>query len=216
MTQTLKFLDAEYTKESLGEMTLSQLLDLHNKIATGLGKPTRDKFPDKSTAIARTWGGLLTINGLTQEENKVEKKTAKANLAKAEKAAKKATKKATSKKAAKVPAKKAPAKGTGGRALFGNDDLIKVNVTENQKRANTRAFEKMAILMKFNGKTVKQFLEQEGKNPDLDLEPGWARNEIRWCAKQGWVTIGGAKKAAAPKADKKAEAPAKTDAPAAA
>ena len=207
MTQTLKFLDAEYTKESLGEMTLSQLLDLHHKIATGLGKPTRDKFPDKSTAIARTWGGLLTINGLTQEENKVEKKTAKANLAKAEKAAKKATK--------KVPAKKA-AKGSGGRALFGNDDLIKVNVTENQKRANTRAFEKMAILMKFNGKTVKQFLEQEGKNPDLDLEPGWARNEIRWCAKQGWVTIGGAKKAAAPKADKKAEAPAKTDAPAAA
>lgn len=64
-----------------------------------------------------------------------------------------------------------------------NSRIIELLIKENPKRANSRAFEKFAIMMAMNGKTIGEFRAEEGNHPNLDIEAGWPSTEIRWAIK---------------------------------
>lgn len=67
---------------------------------------------------------------------------------------------------------------------------IKIITTENPKRRNTRAYEKFAVLMSMDGKTVKDFKAEEGKHENIDqYEVGWPRTELRWAVNAGMVKV---------------------------
>ncbi len=68
--------------------------------------------------------------------------------------------------------------------------IIRVLIESNPKRPGTRAFDKFDLLMKMNGRTIREYKGQEGQHPDLDnKEKGWASTEIRWALKQEWIKI---------------------------
>jgi len=67
--------------------------------------------------------------------------------------------------------------------------IIQILIDHNPKRPKSRAHKKFAILMKYNGKSVEEYLDQEGRHPSLDTEAGWPATEIRWALKLGLVSI---------------------------
>lgn len=66
---------------------------------------------------------------------------------------------------------------------------IKILIAENKKRPGSRAHAKYAILLKMDGKTIKDFKKEEGKHPELDTEEGWPATELRWATKLSLVKI---------------------------
>lgn len=113
------------------------------------------------------------------QSTKSEKESTKMSAAK--KTAKKApAKKAASKKTAKGSAKKASANARTpvASAKFRGDAVITVKLKENPARAGTGRHERVANLMKHNGKTVDQFLKSGGK-----------RGTLNFSAAEGWITI---------------------------
>lgn len=70
-----------------------------------------------------------------------------------------------------------------------NTKVIKLRIEENPKRPRSKAYTKFALLMKYNGKKVEAFKNQEGHHPRLDREKGWASREIRWALSQGWIKL---------------------------
>lgn len=118
------------------------------------------KFENREVAEKRTW---LVVQQLATDQKAAKKESPKKAEAK----------------------KKAPSK----RAEY-ESRTIKVLIAENPKRPETRAFEKFAILMKFDGKSVSDYKAQEGKNSKIDKdEKGWTSTEIRWALKQGWIKL---------------------------
>jgi hypothetical protein len=73
-------------------------------------------------------------------------------------------------------------KEDGKRAEY-NSRIIEVSCEKNPKRDGTRAHKKFQILMDFDGKTIGEFRDQEGKHKDLDEEVGWPSTELRWAIK---------------------------------
>lgn len=63
---------------------------------------------------------------------------------------------------------------------------IKIIAKENPKRPKSRAHRKFAILMKFNGKPVKEFKAIEKK---YRFEKRWPTNELRWNLKHGLISF---------------------------
>lgn len=97
----------------------------------------------------------------------------------------KRTTKTPAKKAKKAPAKKTAKKASAtnartpvGRSKFKPEAVINVKLKENPARAGTGRFDRVANLMKHNGKTVEQFLKSGGKTGTLN-----------YSAAQGWITV---------------------------
>lgn len=67
--------------------------------------------------------------------------------------------------------------------------IIKILKEENEKRPSSRAFDKFAILLKMDGKTIRDFKAQEGKHVKLDIEEGWPATELRWALKLGLAKL---------------------------
>ena len=188
----IKFKGQTYTKSDLDNIPTDKLIALFNELqaagaSDGKGKQiktihTRMKF------IPRVWGALeayytaqsegKVTGGLMADGSvQVHGKTVVPPIAKPAPAPK-----AKAEKKAKEPSVK-----KGRRAKFADDQVIEVVGKENPKRLNTRAHAKCALLK--TGMTVREYLDLEGKKPDLDDELGWARTELRWCVKIGYIKI---------------------------
>lgn len=76
MSDPIKFLENEHTKESLDGMTDDALLELRNLVASNLGVAGVKSFKDHATAVAQTWKALERYRDDTSEEApaKVKKK----------------------------------------------------------------------------------------------------------------------------------------------
>lgn len=61
--------------------------------------------------------------------------------------------------------------------------IIQLLVQENTKQPGSRAHKKFEVLMKHDGKTIKEFKACEGKYSTLDDEAGWPATELRWAVK---------------------------------
>ena len=70
-----------------------------------------------------------------------------------------------------------------------NEATIKVLAKHNPKRPKSRAHSKFGVLMRYNGKKVRDFKAQEGRHSKLDVEKRWPATELRWARKQGLVKI---------------------------
>lgn len=80
----IKFLDKEYTKESLDEMSDEDLLELRNLVASNLGVASVKSFKDHATAVAQTWKALERFDKAdeTAEEKPKKKEPVERKLAK--------------------------------------------------------------------------------------------------------------------------------------
>lgn len=67
--------------------------------------------------------------------------------------------------------------------------VIKVLIPENNKRSASRAHAKFGVLLKHDGKTIKELKAQEGKHPHLDVEAGWPATELRWAIRFSLVKL---------------------------
>lgn len=91
-------------------------------------------------------------------------------------------------KLGKEEAPKAQKKVGGKRDTYENR-IINLLVAENPKRVGSRAHAKFAILMKFDGKPLIEYKNQEGKHPTLDNEKGWPATELRWALSLGLAKL---------------------------
>lgn len=107
---------------------------------------------------------------------KTAKKTAKKAPAKAP-AKKAAAKTAKSAKSAKAPAKKSAGRPASSRT-YKEDAKITVKVDENPCRAGTGRFERVANILKHDGKTVGAYLKSGGK-----------AGSLRYSEEQGWIKV---------------------------
>lgn len=82
-----------------------------------------------------------------------------------------------------------PKKKTSGKRDNYEHRVIQVLAKENPKRPGSCAHKKFEVLMKHDGKTIKELKEQEGKYSTLDDEAGWPATELRWALKLGLVKI---------------------------
>lgn len=85
-------------------------------------------------------------------------------------------------------------KGTSGKRgrkpINRPDQIISMQTEENHKRANTWAEKQFALLLKCDGKTVEKFLALEGTHPSMkDRRPGWAREELAYAVRRGYVLL---------------------------
>ena len=78
--KTVKFLDKEYTENSLQSMSLEDLLALRNLVASNLGVASVKAFKDQETAIAQTWKALVKFDEAGDEAS--EEKAPKAKKVK--------------------------------------------------------------------------------------------------------------------------------------
>jgi outer membrane biosynthesis protein TonB len=116
-------------------------------------KTVKAKAPKKPAAVAKQKAAKET----KMTETATAKKAAAPKKAAAKKTAKKA---APAKKAAAKTAKKASAANARTPAgRWTGDEVITVKVKENPARAGSGKFDRMANLLKFNGKKVKDFLK---------------------------------------------------------
>lgn len=67
--------------------------------------------------------------------------------------------------------------------------IIEVKTTENPKRKGSKAFKQFSVLLKMNGKTVEDFLKQEGRNPSLDKRENWPMLELYYALRLGLVRL---------------------------
>lgn len=67
--------------------------------------------------------------------------------------------------------------------------IIQLQLKENPKRITSGAFKKFELLMKFDGKTVREYKNLEGKYPSLDVEKGWPSTVIRWSVNNGDIKL---------------------------
>jgi hypothetical protein len=151
---------AKITKEEIKQAPTTDLVDTYNHIT---GKEIK-KFESRSTAESRLWKLIETLPpGEDVSKEAPVKKVATA----AEPAAKKAFKK---------------------REVF-ESRTIKILVSENPKRKDSRAHKKFEVLMSCDGKTIKELKEKEGRFPTLDGEAGWPATELRWSLKLNLVKL---------------------------
>ena len=59
MTDKIKFLDKEYTKDLLAKAGDDELLTLRNLVADNLGVSKIQGFKDHDTAVEQTWKALV-------------------------------------------------------------------------------------------------------------------------------------------------------------
>lgn len=107
------------------------------------------------------------------------KKTAKAGKAAGGGAKKGAAPKVAAKKSAKGATKSAKDNARTpvvGRSKFDGDQKITIKIDANPAREGSGRFDRVANLMKHNGKTVEQFLKSGGKSATLifAVNEGWA------------------------------------------
>jgi hypothetical protein len=65
--------------------------------------------------------------------------------------------------------------------------IIRHLVDTNPKRQGTAAHRKFSLMEP--GMTVGQYLALEGQHAELDTERHWPYVELRWCIRQGYVTL---------------------------
>jgi len=70
-----------------------------------------------------------------------------------------------------------------------NSRIIEILVEKHPKKPGTVAYKKFEILMNFNGKTIGEYREEEGKHPELDKEHGWPSTELRWAISKKLVKV---------------------------
>jgi len=112
-----------------------------------------------------------------------ERKSDQMSAAKKTKATKKTATKKTTKTAGKATKKSAKTAASNARTpvragKFAPDATIHVKLKENPARAGTGRFDRVANLMKHDGKTVEQFLKSGG-----------ARGTLNFSVAQGWITV---------------------------
>lgn len=149
---------AKITKEDLKQASTLDLVDTYNQIT---GKEIK-KFESRSTAESRLWKLI-------------------GSLAPGEDVSKEARLAVTIAKEQAAPAKKQPFK----KRDASDSRTIKILISENPKRPNSRAHKKFQVLMDHDGKTVRDLKDREGKFPTLDGEAGWPATELRWAVKLG-------------------------------
>lgn len=153
---------ATATIEDVRKAETSELLELYNKITDSDVK----RFSAHDVAVKRTWKAIQQLapgENIDETLKKTKKKTANSTPAKKEKKA--------------------------GKRDGYEKRLIKMLITENPKRPNTRAHKKFELLMRMDGNTIAEYKKEEGRFPTLDMEKGWPATEIRWALKQGWMKI---------------------------
>lgn len=166
---------------------------IHPEIVTFAEENTRAPKEPKVPAEKPARGGKKAAG--EKPATKAPKKPAKAAVQKEPEQedttmnAKKKTTKTPAKKAAKAPAKKvakaAAKKGSAanartpvGRSKFKDDQVINVKLKDNPAKAGTGRYDRVANLIKHNGKTVGQFFKSGGKSGTLN-----------YSVEQGWITI---------------------------
>lgn len=69
MTDKIKFMDKEYTETGLNDMTVEQLLETRNLVASNLNVAAVRAFKDHETAVAQTWKALVKFQETVDAEN---------------------------------------------------------------------------------------------------------------------------------------------------
>ena len=77
MTESIKFNDVEYTETGLAGMSLEDLLELRNLVASNLGVASVKGFKDQPTAAVQTWKALQRYNSNSAADAGDKKKTPK-------------------------------------------------------------------------------------------------------------------------------------------
>lgn len=152
---------ANITREDIKQADTKDLLELYN---TMTGKSVK-KFSSRTAGESQVWKlvGQLAPGEDIRETIMKEKSPEKSSE-------KKATKK-------------------NGKRDDYEHRVIKVLIKENPKRPGSRAHKKFDLLMKMDGKTIKDFKNEEGRFPTLDMEPGWPATELRWAMKLELVKL---------------------------
>lgn len=86
---------------------------------------------------------------------------------------------------------KPKAVNANGKRYSAENRIIQVQekAKVNPKKTGSLAYKKYEVLLKFDGKSVKEFKEQQGKHVNLDAEAGWATTELRWAVNLGLVKL---------------------------
>lgn len=84
MADKIKFLDKEYTKDSLKGMSLDDLLKLRNLVASNMGVAAIKNFKDHDAAVEQTWKALVKYDteADSDEKPKAKKEPKERKLAK--------------------------------------------------------------------------------------------------------------------------------------
>jgi hypothetical protein len=149
------------------------------KFHSGLDKPRVDKAKKTKTKVvpltkpakvAKQKVDKVDVSKENEMANATAKKAKVGRPAKKAVAPKRAVKK-TAKGNARTPVARAP------RNSWGENAKIKVLIDENPVRAGTGRFERVANLMKHDGKLVADFLKKGGRGGTLKyaVEEGWVK-----------------------------------------
>jgi hypothetical protein len=155
-------------EQDLNSFSLSQLTAMHNEFATALSMKVVKGFRTKPIALQRT-ASVIGVYKSRQGEP-IPPEAQGGTIAISKKAAIKRNQ-------------------SGLRSVQADGKIIKIIVDKNPKRANSKAAEKFAALMKFDGKSVEDFRNSEGKTPALDGEKGWPLIELRWAIKKKFAKL---------------------------
>lgn len=147
-------------------LSIRNLTDLYNKL-TG---STLKKFENRAAAEKRTWAA-------------VEPTLPKASPTVATKIRKEAPQPAI------LPQKEEKVTDIVKKRDLYYAMVIQMTVSTNHKRPNTRAFDKFALLLEFNGRTVGEYAAQEGQHENLDIEKGWPFAELRYARDRGYTKL---------------------------
>ena len=82
MTKTINFLNKDYTEAFIAELSVDQLLELRNLVASNLGVAAVKSFKDQESAIAQTWKALVKYDETMSEDGSDEAPKAKAKAPK--------------------------------------------------------------------------------------------------------------------------------------
>lgn len=156
---------ATVTQAEIKEAPTQELLALYNKITNKSIK----KFADRKAAERQTWNA---IQQLAPDEN--------INIEPAKKVI-----------AINNPKTQAsgPKKEVVGKRDSYENRIIQILVDKNPKRVDSRAYKKFDILMKHDGKTMREYKDCEGRYSTLDMEKGWPATEIRWSVSLGLIKL---------------------------
>lgn len=144
------------------------------KSAAEKTKKSADKAPSKKESAPKKPAKTAVQKEIKSKEESTMAKTATAKktapkAAPAKKVAKKASKKASSSNARTA---------AGGGTRYTGEETIHVKIKTNPAREGSGRFERVARIIKYNGKKVKDFVKAGGVTASLHFAVG-----------QGWITV---------------------------
>lgn len=160
MDMMIKYGDTSFSEKTLGDLNITGLDELYNKIAKELGEKELGKAKNKETAVKRTWA-ILNRWVEKPDDGQME------GGSKPDKATKK-------EKKDKPPRKPRQSK------VDRTKTIKVVPGIEWPTRRNERAKERVELLKSFDGKTVEEFYQEEGKHPLQDTHKYWPKWEVLW------------------------------------